>query len=261
MKRTINHFLQYICFGIIFSIVLCINPSYAQQDKNSDAGYIFYKANTLYEKGSYDEAISEYSRLLEQGMESGNLHYNLGNCYFKKGELGKALLSYERAKRLIPRDSDLKANYTFAKSQIKANTPETSASWREKASGIFSFLSVNEMTLLVSALFVITIVFLIARLFVAFSKNTFFLLITSLVILFVFTAFSLVDRIAVRDTEAIVVADSAEARFEPFESSTKHFTLQEGMKVYLIQLKTEWVKVKRSDGKTGWVKTETIELI
>ena len=69
---------------LIFSILLiCFHQVHAE-DTNS----IFKKGNQLYEKGLYDEAIKEYSIPLDQGFESGNLYFNIGNSYFKKGELG-----------------------------------------------------------------------------------------------------------------------------------------------------------------------------
>ena len=100
------------CFVLAFII---FSQVHAQNERESDTGYIFYKANALYEEGKYDEAIEVYTGLIDQGLESGNLYYNIGNCYFKKGELGKAIVNYERANKLIPDDSDLKSNHDFAR--------------------------------------------------------------------------------------------------------------------------------------------------
>ena len=50
----------------------------------------------------------------ESGLESGELHYNLGNAWFRLGELGPAILHYERARRSMPRDDDLAANLALA---------------------------------------------------------------------------------------------------------------------------------------------------
>ncbi len=261
MTRSIKHLFLCIIAVIALSLIIFADIAAAQQDKNSDAGYVFYKANTLYEQGSYDEAISEYSKLLSQGMESGNLYYNLGNCYFKKGETGKAILNYERSKRLIPRDSDLSSNYTFALSQLMTQSADTSISWTKKATGIFNNMSINELTVIISAIFIVTILFMIVRLFIPFRRRSFYALLSSLFIIFIFIAFSLFNRVSLIDKEAVVIVESTEARFEPFENATIHFTLYEGTKLYVVQSKKDWSKIKRPDGKAGWIKIETIEKI
>jgi tetratricopeptide (TPR) repeat protein len=238
-----------------------MKPANAQPDKNNDAGYIFYKGNTLYENGSYSEAISEYSKLLEQAVESGNLYYNLGNCYIKTGDPGKAILNYERARRLAPRDSDLKSNYRFAQSLLKLNLSEISAPWYKKASDILVFLTVNELTVFVSVIYTCIIFLMIIKLFAPVGRKTYAVLFSFLIIIFAFTVFSLFSRVSVIEREAIVISDRPEVKFEPFESATTHFILQEGRKIYLIQTKKDWVKIKRPDGKTGWIRSMDIEKI
>jgi tetratricopeptide (TPR) repeat protein len=76
----------------------------------------FFHANALYKDGQYDAAVQEYEQLLQSGRTSGNLYFNLGNAYFKAGKKGKAIVNYERARRLIPGDPDLRANLEYAQS-------------------------------------------------------------------------------------------------------------------------------------------------
>jgi tetratricopeptide (TPR) repeat protein len=261
MRTYIHNFILYITAGILFVFTCTVIPAHARSDKDTDAGYIVYKGNTLYEQGSYNDAIREYSKLLEQDVESGHLYYNIANAYFKKGELGKAILHYERSKRLIPRDSDLKLNYKFALSQIQADTAKISTPWKEKIFGSLRFLTLNELTVLASCLFVLTVLLLVARLYIRMSSNTFSLLLTSLIVMIVFTVTSVWIRASEIDKEAVTVADSPEVKFEPFESATTHFTLHEGMRIYVIQSKQDWMKIKRSDGKTGWVRKNAAEII
>ncbi len=260
MRTGIKIIMLYITAGILF-FICAATPLHARSDKDSDAGYIFYKGNTLYEQGSYDEAVREYSKLLEQGMESGHLYYNIGNAYFKKGELGKAILYYERAKRLIPRDSDLRSNYKFALSHIDADTEKVSRQWTEKIFGLFGFLSLNEITALASSMFVLIVLLLIAHLYITMSRNTFSLLFISFIVMLAFLIASIFIRASSIEKEAVIVSDSPEVKFEPFESATTHFTLHEGLKIFIIQSKQDWMKIKRSDGKTGWVTKDSAELI
>src|SRR5262249_18396747 len=48
--------------------------------------------------------------------ESGNLYFNVGNAWFKAGDVGRAILDWERARRLVPGDPDLLANLGWARS-------------------------------------------------------------------------------------------------------------------------------------------------
>ncbi|MEK7243343.1 MAG: tetratricopeptide repeat protein [Thermodesulfobacteriota bacterium] len=41
--------------------------------------------------------------------------YNLGNSYFKTKKIGLAILAYERARLLEPRNSDILYNLNYAK--------------------------------------------------------------------------------------------------------------------------------------------------
>jgi tetratricopeptide (TPR) repeat protein len=247
--------------GLLFNLYILLPFCFAQQERGVSPEYIFFKANSYYEEGKYDEAIDEYSKLLARGVEGGNLYYNLGNSYFKKGELGKAILNYERAKRLIPRDSDLKSNYKFARLRIEYDVSGPSAPWYERAFSIFNMLTINEMTVLLSAVFVLAVLFLIARLFIAVAGRYSISFAAVLIIVVALIAFLLCSRVSLLDKEAIVISGSSEALFEPLDNATAHFTLYEGMKVHMLQSKKDWNKVKRADGKVGWVRARDIEKI
>ncbi|KPJ99437.1 MAG: hypothetical protein AMK71_09760 [Nitrospira bacterium SG8_35_4] len=259
LNRNIAIFLS-LWIGLICNIAVFTQPGSAQQGTSGDPTYIFYKGNTLYEEGKYDEAIHEFQAVLDRGLESGNLYYNIGNCYFKKGALGKAILNYERAQRLIPRDSDLKSNYTFALSRLQYDISEKT-SWMKKVINVFHFLSLNEMTILLSSVFVLLVLFFILRLFFHGVRKYTFPITACLMLAIVLLAIPLVERVTLLDTEAVVISENAEVRFEPLDNATTHFTLYEGMKITVLQSRQEWARIRRSDGKVGWIKSGEIEKI
>lgn len=76
----------------------------------------FAQANDSYEARDYATAIAGYESIRAQGLESAPLYLNLGNAYFKEGDLGRAILNYLRARRLDPGDDDINANLAFARS-------------------------------------------------------------------------------------------------------------------------------------------------
>lgn len=88
---------------------MCAGVSAAEVERS------FAEANNLYEQKDYAGAIRAYQSILDQGVESGELYFNLGNACFKSGDLGRAVLYYFRAKRLSPNDRDIIDNLAFAR--------------------------------------------------------------------------------------------------------------------------------------------------
>jgi tetratricopeptide (TPR) repeat protein len=76
---------------------------------------LFIRANGLYGDARYAEAAGTYEQILAGGVESGAVQFNLGNAYLKAGDVGRAVLAYEHARRLVPGDPDLVANLSFAR--------------------------------------------------------------------------------------------------------------------------------------------------
>ena len=60
---------------------------------------------------------------------------------------------------------------------------------------------------------------------------------------------------------AVILSSSAEIKNAPAESGTKLFILHEGTVVSAHETKGEWLKVKLSSDKVGWVKRVQIEFI
>ena len=71
-----------------------------------------------YRMGEYQAAIESYEAVLAAGQTSAELYYNLGNAYYREGQMAKAILNYERALHLKPNMSDAKENLALANSHI-----------------------------------------------------------------------------------------------------------------------------------------------
>lgn len=103
------------------------------------------RANQLYENGRFAEAAQTYEQVAAQGVTDAALFYNLGNAYYKLGDSGRAILNYERAALLAPRDADVYANLAMARAQVvdKYETNGGSALLRLAALGQ-AWLTLNE---------------------------------------------------------------------------------------------------------------------
>ena len=64
---------------------------------HAHAQELFLQANEWYEHGAYDKAIEAYTILPEKGF---GVYFNMGNAYYKKGDLIQALIHWKKAQRL-----------------------------------------------------------------------------------------------------------------------------------------------------------------
>ena len=99
---------------IIFVLLLVSLPLTALA---SPMEQIAAEGDTAYREGDYDAALEAYHLVLENGYSSGPLLYNIANAYYKRGELGPAILFYERAARKMPHDRDVRYNLSLARSR------------------------------------------------------------------------------------------------------------------------------------------------
>ena len=262
MTRARNKTIMFSLYLIASVVVLCVH-AVSEENKSIDAKDIFKTAAAFYEDTRYDEAIKEYEKLLASGVESGHAHYNIANCYFKKDELGRAILNYERAKRLMPKDSDLRSNYEYALS--KAEKDHSAVQYKNVFirinNKIFEGFTLDGMTLFLSSLWLLIVICLGVSMFMSDMRTYMFILIGISIMLMLTGAIEFKERRDALNSESIIVDKAAEARFAPFDTGTVYFKLLEGDKVYIIDSKDDWCRVKRPDGKLGWVKSSSLELI
>ncbi|MBL7191841.1 tetratricopeptide repeat protein [bacterium] len=242
---------------VISAILLFILPSCAQSPEQ-----LFRQANEMYRGENYDEALKLYNQILLEGWESGELYYNLGSTYFKSGKLGLAVLFYEKARRLLPNDDDLKSNLEMARNRAadRIEVPRL-AVWKYYKSLIDS-IAINSAAVF-TLIFYLCAMFLLA-LYIFQSrgglKRLFFYTIIPFILLFLTFGSIFTVKIwrAEHIDEGVILVDKVEALSAPDEGSTGLFSIHEGLKVRLKQRLQSWVEIELPDGKKGWVKMETI---
>ncbi len=258
--------LVKICGGLII-LSLCavfIYFSSEAQEKKPEPYQLFYTANHSYESKDYLKAMENYIAILDQGIESGNLYYNIGNSFLKLGRLGHAILCYEKARRLIPHDSDLRANLAYARSLAESVNDGSSENILMKVVGaIFGSYNLREIILAATVLYLILII--LVGIFVAnpFASRRLKIPIFLVAILFLISLLgSLVryfdDHIL---RHGIVIQKDIACKYEPIDKSTTYYILREGSDVRILSTRNAWRQIARPDGKTGWVKRDAVEEI
>lgn len=247
---------------LIFLTLIFMSQAQAQDTDDAAFNKAFYQANIAYEGGNYDNALDIYRSFLDRGLKSSSLFYNMANAYYRKGEIGEAILNYKRAKWLSPRDGDIVANYFHAKSQLKRQDSRDERiillQWIDHAS---QAVTVKELTLICLFFFYILVAYFITtKIFKVFPLYSNQVIITILLVLFIFVT-AYIQRIYAADHEAVVLDKIADARYEPKASAEVHYPVYEGMKVYILRSKEGWSKIRRPNGKIGWLPSKSIEKV
>lgn len=90
----------------------------AGMSRADETAQAFEHGNQLYLQAKYPDAITQYEKIIANGWESGELYFNLGNAYYKSGNIQRAILNYERAAQMLPRDDDVQFNLQLANLQV-----------------------------------------------------------------------------------------------------------------------------------------------
>lgn len=246
----------------------------------------FAEGNALYEAGDFDGAIERYSRLLDAGVASGDLYYNLANAYYKTGDFGRSVLFYERARRLAPRDDDVRENLALVRLQLRdkqfvreQNRIVAAAAW------LHNNLNTREMLVLASSCYlllcVLGIVFVFrdsARVSAAYGRLSLVSpgrlagltksqdLLAALVVVLLLslsTGVSACEKTK-REKErrsAVVLGEEVPVFSGPTEDTTLQFKVHEGTVLRVREERRGWARIELPGGLSGWVPGAAVERI
>ena len=233
----------------------------AEGVQTKDTAKIFASGADYYQNGNYDSAQAVYEKLLSDGIVTPEIYYNLGNVYYKKNKLGRAILYYERALRLAPRDSDTHYNLDYARTFIKETAVSEDALSR-LLNGAFNFLTLNGLALAFAVLFTLFMLAVIARIYVSTKLLNSIILYAGCVCLLIGIWLSL--RIWENETriDAIAITSDVEVRSGPGNDYSVNSKLPEGKKMEIIGERQDWYAVSlAAENIKGWARKKDIEKI
>jgi tetratricopeptide (TPR) repeat protein len=247
----------------VFFILMIYFPLAGRADEITQS---FDQGSRLYLQGKFTEAAALYENILKNGYESGELYFNLGNAYYKEGNVQKAILQYERARRFIPNDEDLQFNLQLANLQVidKIETvPQLFVyRWMDE---LLSLFPLSTLGWILYSMFLFVLVSFALYLFLPTLRQkraSMFAGIVSLTLLlitgFLFTGQSYKET---NTQYAIVMGDIVNIKSAPDAKGNDVFVLHRGLKVQLLDEVNHWRKIRLADGKVGWIPEAECEVI
>jgi tetratricopeptide (TPR) repeat protein len=231
------------------SFVTCLKAA------SEPGGAAFDSANKLYEQGKFAEAASAYEKMAQTRQASAAVYYNLGNAFFKAGQIGRAIAAYNAAEKITPRDPDLRANLQFARNQVQGPT-HTQPAWQRWLTKI----SLNEWAVLAAALLWIWFLLLILLQWRPSLKPSLrlYVAVLGIAVLVVCACVVIVWRGNQPGEAGVVVTREAVVRQGPLDESQTAFTLHDGAEIQVLDRKDDWLQVTTDPRRIGWVHRDQV---
>lgn len=210
---------------------------------------LFEQGNKAYQAGDFATAKERYETLAKEGNGGLALSLNLGNTYYRLGQMGRARLWYERALEAAPRDDDARYNRDLVRDRV--GEKETANDGLRSLVGLLWILA-GAANLLFFALLAWGL-----------SRESEWIwwgrwVLGLLFAILLAAALAAQRQMAVR--YGVVIVDRAEARTGPSAQEQVGFVAPEGHRVVLLDTLNDWVQIGvPAKGLKGWVPRTVLE--
>lgn len=220
-----------------------------------------------YNESDFERAIDEWRTCVDNGTVDADLFYNLGNAYFRNGNLGFSIFYYKKALRLRANDDDIIHNLKFAQAMTKDKVDED----EEENPILATLFKMHHALSLKAQLFVIlAIAWIIAlvcigrRLVVSEKgKNVCTGVVFALTAIFCVVGASAAYKVIVLETDVtgVVTAKDADVTSAPSDKSQTLNTLSEGTSFEVLDVQGNYASIRLGEKVKGFVKLSEVGII
>lgn len=248
MKRTI--LLAFLCLCSVLRL-----------------GAVEQTIDSLFASRHYHEAVVALEQQIQTSGESATRYANLGNCYYMLGDLGHAVLSYERATLLDPRDEAIATARTVLMKKTVDKLPDAESWFTLTGAKLAYALPLPVLLSLSLVLFALVVGSCVAFALgqtsrgkrVSFYTGLVSLLLTlfvgSLILHWVYATHSATEK-------AVIIQPEVNIYTSPNSRAGIKTQLHEGTRLRLIGAPVgEFQQFTLGDGTEGWIASEAIEPI
>ncbi|WP_419174203.1 tetratricopeptide repeat protein [Desulfosediminicola sp.] len=230
-------------------LTLILLPQFATASSQNQK---FQEANSFYSKGDFTTAITLYESLIAEHGYSPGVLYNLGNSYAQVGYPGRAILSYERALRLSPSNSDILGNLEKVQSENGLFTRDKSLGSR-----IANSLGINQWGMLILVALTAVSATVVGSLYLRISRRVMTSVCIGSALLILLSCISMIS--VRKNWFCSIMITSSPLLISPFEGAAKVGTAREGRRVFPQNFHGSYVYVVSETGRTGWLLTSDVQ--
>jgi tetratricopeptide (TPR) repeat protein len=205
-------------------------------------------------EGRYGDAIRLYLEAQERDGPDADVLASLGDAYAGSGDIGRAVLSYERALVLAPRDGTVRESVEGLRRRAGLEG-DLGRGWRD----FHRYLTEAEWTAVGAAAAVLLLVALAGR---RRLERQALIRLTLLGLIIGLPAATAIARLVFERDRAIVVArEFAELRLSPYQEAEATGSLRPGKVVWITKSFASFARVRTAQGAGGWVPRTSVENI
>ena len=238
----------------------------AQADKSVSAETVLPKtqdeAKTAYDAGQFRHALDYYASKIDPRSVSPALLYNMGNCFYQLGDYPRALVCYERAHYLQPRDSDITGNLELTRRKLLLPPKYRVESPADFMLAARDFLRVDEW--LVACACGLALVLIALGMFFQRHSNLWQWPFYAGIVVVMICSAALIAKVSADDParEAVVIVRNTPLYSLPSaESGRVEQYLKPGTEVSIEENRMDWVRVRLENNDEGWVRGANLALL
>ncbi len=245
----------------IFLFITMIASSFLVGRGNAAPTDLFLKANEAYRSGNYEKALERYNELAKEAP-GAEVYYNMANADFKLNHIGQAILNYERARKLNPRERDIVYNLNYARTFLEYKIEDKRNWYSKEILDLLEYVQLKECALVLAFVCFLLLLSVVLHLYV---KKRFELGRVGVLLLTFFVVAAILSSVKFHQTyfqkKAVVIARKIDVRFGPSDEDKLAFSLAEGIEVKVDEQSNDWYRLTLVSGESGWAPKNGIVIV
>ena len=229
-----------------------------------DTGTAELKSNPTAAIAAFRSSAERFQMLVDDGIQNGELFYDLGNAWYQAGDLGRSIASYLRAQRLMPDDPRLEANLAWARSVVR---PQIAADDHEALLRRLAFWhdgwTLKTRMVVFAAFWLLLWGALLVRALRRYQGWNYLSGVAAMIAVLLGGSILLDVTVGTTSTTGVLVGNDVVIRKGNAESFQPQFEepMHQGVEFKVLEQRPDWLHIELNNGSSGWIPASDAEIV